>query len=235
MTAAIVSRSRSAISRSICESSTALTESRPDVGSSRKSTFGSATSSRPTLTRLRWPPLTPRSNSSPILECWIFVRLSTYRTSMIFSRFWAAVQLAGRRVCAENVMFSSTVSWRCMTSSCGTKAMRLFHLARESQTSPLHLMVPEVFLTLPVTRFMMVVLPAPEAPMMAVDVPGANLPEGPRMMVVPSGKVRRMSSNSMRKPSVLSSAELTGTATPVSPPLSFSRSRDACRDSMTSW
>ena len=198
MTAAIVRPSASAMDRSISESSVAETLSRPDRGSSRKSTLGSATSSRPTFTRLRWPPEMPRSNSSPIFERWIAARLSESRTLKMSRCLRDGAQSAGSRVYALNSRLSKTVSSRCMTSSCGTKATRLRHLASESHSSPLTRMTPDVFLTLPVTRFMIVVLPAPDAPMIAVDVPGRKQPDGPRMIVTPLGRSRRMSSNSMR-------------------------------------
>ena len=35
-------------------------------------------------------------------------------------------------------------------------------------------------------RFMIVVLPAPEAPIIAVDLPGSRAPDGPRMIVTPA-------------------------------------------------
>jgi len=179
------------------ESSVAETLSSPDVGSSRKSTLGSATSSRPTFTRLRWPPEIPRVNSSPIFERWICTRLSESRTLNTSACLRDGAQVAGSRVYALNSKFSRTVSSRCMTSSWGTKATRLRHLASDAHSSPLTRMTPDVFLTLPVTRFMIVVLPAPDAPMIAVDVPGRKHPDGPRMIVVPSGSTRRMSSNSI--------------------------------------
>mmetsp|Transcript_13795 Transcript_13795/g.42741 ORF Transcript_13795/g.42741 Transcript_13795/m.42741 type:complete len:208 (+) Transcript_13795:1400-2023(+) len=198
ITAATVRRCFSAMSRRILQSLVAETESRPDVGSSRKRIFGSATSSRPTLTRFRWPPEMPRSNSSPIIECWTCVRPSVQSTSMTFSRFISVVQFAGSRMLAENVMLSRTVSSRSMMSSCGTNAVRCLKRCRSSTSSPLTVMMPPVFLTLPVMRFMMVVLPAPDAPMMAVDLPHSSAPLGPRMTVAPPGSVSRRSENSMR-------------------------------------
>ena len=50
----------------------------------------------------------------------------------------------------------------------------------------------------PVIKFMIVVLPAPEAPMMAVVFPGSSAPDGPRMMTSPVGSLSRRSLNSMR-------------------------------------
>ena len=76
-----------------------------------------------------------------------------------------------------------------MMSSWGTKPRRLFQRWRLSTTSPLTRIVPLVFLTLPTTRFMSVVLPAPDAPMIAVLVHGSKRPDTPRMICTPLGSV----------------------------------------------
>ena len=48
---------------------------------------------------------------------------------------------------------------------------------------PLTVIVPCVFLYLPVTSEITVVLPAPDGPMIAVSVPDKNLPDTPSMTV----------------------------------------------------
>lgn len=60
MTQAMVMPLAAAILRQRMTSRAAL-ESRPEVGSSRNSSDGSATSSIPMLTRFFWPPLMPRT------------------------------------------------------------------------------------------------------------------------------------------------------------------------------
>lgn len=52
-------------------------ESKPLVGSSRNSTNGSATISRPTFTRFLWPPEMPLVSSLPISSCLTLFRPST--------------------------------------------------------------------------------------------------------------------------------------------------------------
>mmetsp|Transcript_6057 Transcript_6057/g.11045 ORF Transcript_6057/g.11045 Transcript_6057/m.11045 type:complete len:86 (+) Transcript_6057:1369-1626(+) len=49
------------------QSSLAIWESRPEVGSSRKRTGGREMRASPTLTRFCWPPEIPRRSESPIL------------------------------------------------------------------------------------------------------------------------------------------------------------------------
>mmetsp|Transcript_13899 Transcript_13899/g.45364 ORF Transcript_13899/g.45364 Transcript_13899/m.45364 type:complete len:263 (-) Transcript_13899:654-1442(-) len=219
----MVKSSASAKERSIRQSSVAETLSRPLVGSSRKQTLGSATSSSPTLTRFRWPPEMPRWNSSPMMEWRILSRFSDTRTLLIRRRFSFSSKVAGSRRCAENEMFCMTVSRRCMTSSWGTKPTRDFHRSSDSHSSPLTRITPPVFFTLPKIKFMIVVFPAPDAPMIAQLRPGANFPQGPRMIVTPFGSVKRTSSNSIRKPLSFSSSSSGGvvSSAPVPPLLSF--------------
>mmetsp|Transcript_106183 Transcript_106183/g.307280 ORF Transcript_106183/g.307280 Transcript_106183/m.307280 type:complete len:293 (+) Transcript_106183:1264-2142(+) len=138
---------------------------------------------------LTWPPDIPRMTSSPMMLSITWSSLSFCNTDMTSSRLRSADHVRGSRMSAENMTFWKTVRRRCMTSSCGTKPTSAFHEERLLHSTPLTRIVPEVFLALPVTRFMMVVLPAPLAPMIAVVRPGLKEPETPRMICVPLGRV----------------------------------------------
>jgi len=73
----------SATARTTVMTSLAVYESSPEVGSSRKSTLGSATSAMPMLTRLHCPPEIPRWKTDPIrtsrqsFSCSFFSSVST--------------------------------------------------------------------------------------------------------------------------------------------------------------
>lgn len=83
----------------------ALNASRPEVGSSRKRIDGLVTSSIPTDTRLRSPPLIPRTSSSPIL---LFLHASSPSSAItVFTRFsFSATDTErGNRSLAEYYVF----------------------------------------------------------------------------------------------------------------------------------
>mmetsp|Transcript_90463 Transcript_90463/g.251463 ORF Transcript_90463/g.251463 Transcript_90463/m.251463 type:complete len:268 (+) Transcript_90463:1522-2325(+) len=176
---------RSVIFFSISQSSSEVVASRPEVGSSRKSSVGQAASSRPMFTRLRWPPL-----SAPELVarlpttrfCWASsCRTFSTSSTILFTRL--RLVALGHRISALKRMFSRTVMPSCTMSSCGTKPITGFSSAM-SCSLPLMSTEPDTSQppperTLPQRTLSSVVFPAPEGPMMAAMRPGWNSPVTP--------------------------------------------------------
>mmetsp|Transcript_5925 Transcript_5925/g.15225 ORF Transcript_5925/g.15225 Transcript_5925/m.15225 type:complete len:206 (+) Transcript_5925:435-1052(+) len=156
--------------------SSADAASRPEVGSSRQSTDGSATSSMPMLTRLRCPPLMPRRRTSPTMAPRSGCRLRSSSDSSTRRSFCARVTLAGSRNAAWYQRLSSTVRSPYSTSSCGTKpTLRRQHAGVAG--TPLMRTVPQ---SRPLDRPAMAssrdVLPHPLEPMMACSCELEKLP-----------------------------------------------------------
>ena len=101
---------------SMAITSCAILASRPEVGSSTRSTAGSASSSIPIDTRFRCPPLSPRECTEPILVC----ASSGPSDSWASTAATRALQAARRRLsCAAKWSASAAVSPASSTSSCG--------------------------------------------------------------------------------------------------------------------
>ena len=156
----------------------AILASRPEVGSSTRSTAGCASSSIPIETRFRWPPERPRSSTLPI-----FVRPSSSDrwssriTDPTRSARSARVALRGSESCAANESISRAVSPGSSTSSCGIVLISCRAVRRDSG-APLMVIAPEEHA--PVRRTSSsVVLPAPDGPMTAVSEPGSKLKSTP--------------------------------------------------------
>mmetsp|Transcript_33905 Transcript_33905/g.89874 ORF Transcript_33905/g.89874 Transcript_33905/m.89874 type:complete len:311 (-) Transcript_33905:285-1217(-) len=185
------------------QTATELLESRPEVGSSRKSKVGCAASSRPMLTRFRWPPLMPRCSTPPTMLFWMSTTCITLRTSFVMCSILFLCVPTLFRSRAENWICSRTVRCSWTMSSCGTKPMMdlMFPIWA---ALPLILIVPPMspYVALPQSTFMKVVLPAPEGPMMAHIRPLSNSPVTPfrtRFPLAPF-RVRLRSSNATEMP-----------------------------------
>mmetsp|Transcript_12322 Transcript_12322/g.36872 ORF Transcript_12322/g.36872 Transcript_12322/m.36872 type:complete len:223 (-) Transcript_12322:43-711(-) len=171
--------------RSAWRSSTEDVASSPEVGSSRKSRAGSAQSSMPQLTRFFCPPETPRRRSSPTTVSLTWSRPSISRTRPTKASRSSLETLLGKRMCAAKRKCSWTVSTGSMMSAWGTKPTRPRSLPMEAGTpsgTPVSSTAPVVLSTLPERMFMMVDLPAPEAPIMAVMRPARSSPVAEAMI-----------------------------------------------------
>mmetsp|Transcript_29843 Transcript_29843/g.75061 ORF Transcript_29843/g.75061 Transcript_29843/m.75061 type:complete len:226 (-) Transcript_29843:342-1019(-) len=169
-----------------CSMSTAaVSESNPEVGSSRKSSGESLTSSTPMAHRLRSPPEMPRCTPAwpTCVSAALFSR-SWSRMSATLSRLACALKRDGgsdisaaKRICSRTVMLYRN------TSSCITyEAVCLRSLA--DTASPFTSKSPvssrsRLALIRPASTFRALVLPAPLAPMMAVVRPARRRPEMP--------------------------------------------------------
>ncbi|XP_020105768.1 uncharacterized protein LOC109722227 [Ananas comosus] len=100
----------------------ALAESSPEVGSSRKSSTGSWTISAPMDTRRRSPPDTPRWDSSPMMVDAAGRSPSWSIRARTRARFFSRGSDRGSRNSAAKVSVSSTVSMGKRRSSCITYA-----------------------------------------------------------------------------------------------------------------
>ena len=182
---------------SAAESSSAAVESRPEVGSSRKMSDGSATTSSPMLTRLRWPPERPRRVASPTTEwrCCVSPRRSiTVRTQ---PSSCARGTSRGSRIWAENRSSSSTVRAVSITSSCGTKATS-FEICETLSRAPLMRSEPPDGVSLPESSPSSVDLPQPDGPMIAVTSHGRTSPDASESTRVPSRSLYESPSNERR-------------------------------------
>mmetsp|Transcript_17718 Transcript_17718/g.54058 ORF Transcript_17718/g.54058 Transcript_17718/m.54058 type:complete len:309 (+) Transcript_17718:1605-2531(+) len=160
--------------RNTLTTSSDVAESRPDVGSSANMQHGSATNSKATLTRLRWPPEIPRFSTEPTTECRTGFKPKAAMTSRTRRRRDERVVEFGKRMAAAKSRISVTASSRVMTSSCGTKAVSGAIVFREIAGSPFtKIFVCGVKMSLPdckrdVHTFSKLDLPAPEGPRIAV-------------------------------------------------------------------
>mmetsp|Transcript_30969 Transcript_30969/g.92004 ORF Transcript_30969/g.92004 Transcript_30969/m.92004 type:complete len:135 (-) Transcript_30969:190-594(-) len=99
--------------------SSAIAESRPVVGSSRKRTGGRVMSERPMLTRFFCPPEMPLTSSPPMTVLRQPSRRSCAITSSTRSRFCARVS-AGSLSSAVYMSICSTLSTSTRLSNCST-------------------------------------------------------------------------------------------------------------------
>mmetsp|Transcript_30870 Transcript_30870/g.99604 ORF Transcript_30870/g.99604 Transcript_30870/m.99604 type:complete len:238 (+) Transcript_30870:1454-2167(+) len=149
-----------------------VAESSPDVGSSANMQQGSATSSRATLTRFRWPPEMPRFSTEPTTECRTALSPSAATTSRT-SRDRECLDV-GSRIADANSRISVTESSRVMTSSWGTKAVKGAMVLREIDGSPFtRIFVSGLGTSFPlcnrdVHTLRRLDLPAPDGPRIAV-------------------------------------------------------------------
>mmetsp|Transcript_4795 Transcript_4795/g.9508 ORF Transcript_4795/g.9508 Transcript_4795/m.9508 type:complete len:274 (-) Transcript_4795:450-1271(-) len=163
----------------------AVNVSRPEVGSSRNRMEGSVMSSIAIAVLFLSPPeIPPRSPGFPMTvsahrcRCRI---LMTFSTRDIFSSIDMAV---GRRSLADMKMTSRTVIVANTTSSWKTKT-EIFLITSDPTLAPFTRIYPDKLppAASPATALRRVVLPAPEAPMMAVNLPAANTPSMPCRIV----------------------------------------------------
>mmetsp|Transcript_2988 Transcript_2988/g.9817 ORF Transcript_2988/g.9817 Transcript_2988/m.9817 type:complete len:98 (-) Transcript_2988:268-561(-) len=88
-------------SRRMATTSAAILASRPEVGSSTRSTGGFVSSSRPMLTRFRCPPESPRSSTEPMrVRMSSSLKWSCSSTARARAARPALPTEAGRRRCA---------------------------------------------------------------------------------------------------------------------------------------
>mmetsp|Transcript_3106 Transcript_3106/g.7466 ORF Transcript_3106/g.7466 Transcript_3106/m.7466 type:complete len:294 (-) Transcript_3106:120-1001(-) len=159
----------------------AWNESRPLVGSSRKMSDGSDTSSVPMFTRLRSPPDTPRTKSFPTLVCCTSRSPSSEMMLVTRSSFCCCDMDRGNRSVAEKAMVSRTVSSGKKRSSCSTIAVYEEYCLKFrgdplTRISPPNLTLPVSISDAP-SRLRSVVLPAPDDPMIASTSPLGAHPE----------------------------------------------------------
>mmetsp|Transcript_90016 Transcript_90016/g.280162 ORF Transcript_90016/g.280162 Transcript_90016/m.280162 type:complete len:144 (-) Transcript_90016:412-843(-) len=102
------------------QSSFAMRESRPDVGSSRKTIFGRVTSASATFTRFAWPPEMPRRSWLPMTVLRHFSRRKISITSSTRWRFPSRPRLRGSLSSAVYMSICSTVSSPTSVSNCST-------------------------------------------------------------------------------------------------------------------
>ena len=166
--------------RSVSITDCAWNESRPEVGSSRKTSGGSFNNSTPMLTRLRSPPDTPRTR-------WLPTRVSAHATrpssEMISSTRRARASSdvdGGSRRRAANAKVSRTVERAKSASSCSTYAeiIGIFpsHGTPLTSTEPWSLAL-RVIGTRPASVLRSDVLPLPLGPMIARRLAASSEPE----------------------------------------------------------
>mmetsp|Transcript_132994 Transcript_132994/g.323247 ORF Transcript_132994/g.323247 Transcript_132994/m.323247 type:complete len:118 (-) Transcript_132994:366-719(-) len=97
-----------------------LVASRPEVGSSRKTTFGRVISASAMFTRFAWPPEMPRCSWLPMTVLRHFCRRSNSMTSSHLCRFSALLTLRGSFSSAVYISICSTVSSPTKVSNCST-------------------------------------------------------------------------------------------------------------------
>mmetsp|Transcript_18103 Transcript_18103/g.40976 ORF Transcript_18103/g.40976 Transcript_18103/m.40976 type:complete len:144 (+) Transcript_18103:116-547(+) len=108
----------SAFSRT--QTSFAMRESRPDVGSSRKTTFGRVMSANAMFTRFAWPPEMPRCSWLPMTVLRHLSRRNFAMTSSTRCCFSARLSLAGSLSSAVYMSICCTVSSPTRVSNCST-------------------------------------------------------------------------------------------------------------------
>ena len=195
MVATTVRPERASECVSVVTTCAAVYASRPEVGSSTKSTDGLVTSSAPMLTRLRSPPETPPAAAgSPIIVSAVRSRCSVWITDATSLSRAAAEVACGSRSAAENVSTSRTVCVDIIKSSCVTKtvARRKAALVAVASSCPLTRISP---LSVPSWRrparqLSSVVLPAPLLPMTASSLPGDAWPQQSCRMIFSPSAVR---------------------------------------------
>mmetsp|Transcript_90015 Transcript_90015/g.280159 ORF Transcript_90015/g.280159 Transcript_90015/m.280159 type:complete len:144 (-) Transcript_90015:366-797(-) len=102
------------------QTSFAMRESRPDVGSSRKTTLGRVTSASAMFTRFVWPPEMPRRSWLPMTVPRHFSRRRSSMTSSQRWRFPSRPRLRGSFSSAVYMSICSTVSSPTSVSNCST-------------------------------------------------------------------------------------------------------------------
>ena len=179
----------SATARRHCMSSSAVEASRPEVGSSRKSSDGSATSSIPMLTRFFCPPEMPRREAPPQMACLCSERESSPITRSTHVSTACADIERGSRSAAANQSCSLTVRHSTIVSSCGTKPCSLVRDSAEQGDPPrVCVSLPALGLSFAESTLISVVFPQPEGPMRAVTVPCTSWPVTSLTTGVPLGR-----------------------------------------------
>mmetsp|Transcript_87046 Transcript_87046/g.269503 ORF Transcript_87046/g.269503 Transcript_87046/m.269503 type:complete len:144 (+) Transcript_87046:1165-1596(+) len=107
-------------SLSRAHTSFAMCESRPDVGSSRKTTFGRVMSASAMFTRFAWPPEMPRRSWLPMTVPRHFCKRRRSMTSSHLCRFSSRLTLPGSFRSAVYISIWSTVSSPTSVSNCST-------------------------------------------------------------------------------------------------------------------
>mmetsp|Transcript_15167 Transcript_15167/g.39030 ORF Transcript_15167/g.39030 Transcript_15167/m.39030 type:complete len:144 (+) Transcript_15167:1359-1790(+) len=102
------------------QTSLAMCESRPEVGSSRKITFGRVMRASAMFTRLAWPPEMPRISWLPMTVPRHFSRRSRRMTSSTRCCFSSLVTVVGSFSSAVYISICSTVSSPSSVSNCST-------------------------------------------------------------------------------------------------------------------
>mmetsp|Transcript_10492 Transcript_10492/g.24298 ORF Transcript_10492/g.24298 Transcript_10492/m.24298 type:complete len:228 (-) Transcript_10492:97-780(-) len=162
----------------------AANESRPEVGSSKKMSFGCMTSSTPMAVRFFSPPEMPRISSSPTS---VSAHSSSPSSESILStrmRFSASGVARGSRSIAEKSSASRGVCVGQSKSCCKTYAMRLRSRAPPTRW-PSSLISPPTRCLAPLLRMRLArmlrseVFPAPEGPKIAHTSPPPSAPEMP--------------------------------------------------------
>lgn len=160
----------------------AVVESRPEVGSSRRSKLGLISISWPMLTLFFSPPDIPLKSGPPIM---LFVHRfnpSSAITLSTCSAFSSLVKLLGSRRSAVKKRVSQTVRWGYRTSSWATNPV--LRLMQPEKGWPLYMTLPEKVLERrPPRADRRVVLPLPDGPNMARNSPGQTIPVIPFKIV----------------------------------------------------
>mmetsp|Transcript_15173 Transcript_15173/g.44911 ORF Transcript_15173/g.44911 Transcript_15173/m.44911 type:complete len:236 (+) Transcript_15173:1233-1940(+) len=172
--------------------SKAVAESRPDVGSSRKMTSGRFTTSTAMESRFNSPPESPPllgwrpTNMSSSEVSWSMCKIMSTRREDSFLRSSGGVELgSSRRNATANSTVSRTVSKSKWAFSWRTYAwlQRPAIVSPASHRRPLTNTSPSTrpdrLDFLPAITSSMVVLPAPDGPMIASISPGSAMPVSP--------------------------------------------------------
>mmetsp|Transcript_1196 Transcript_1196/g.2868 ORF Transcript_1196/g.2868 Transcript_1196/m.2868 type:complete len:237 (-) Transcript_1196:485-1195(-) len=170
---------------SVCTTLNAVYVSNPLVGSSRNRMLGSVISSMAIAVRFLSPPeIPPRSPALPITVSAHRVRCKILITSTTRALFSCSLIAVGRRSFALMKMTSRTVIVASITSSWKTNT-EILRITSDPTLAPLTRMYPLRLppAASPATAFSSVVLPAPDAPMMAVNLPAGNTPSIPCSIV----------------------------------------------------
>ena len=154
---------------SVSRRTAALRESSAPVGSSARTSFGSATMARAAATRWRWPPdiwrgYFRRTSVTPSM----FAVLSTFaRTASAFS----PLMVRARAMFSKPVSVSSRLaSWK-MKPRSSRRNFDNWRLRSCVMSSPLRMMFPLVTVSMVEMQFKSVLLPEPDGPITPTNSP----------------------------------------------------------------
>mmetsp|Transcript_57621 Transcript_57621/g.132311 ORF Transcript_57621/g.132311 Transcript_57621/m.132311 type:complete len:192 (-) Transcript_57621:143-718(-) len=166
--------------------SSAIAESRPVVGSSKKRIGGLVMSARPMLTRFFWPPEMPFTSAPPIFVWRQLCSWSSRRTSSTRCTF-SALASAGSLSSAVYMSICSTVRSSTRLSNCSTYP-QIFLRSCCLTAAPAKRIVPPIvpeFLR-PDSTSIRLVLPQPLGPKRAHIRPGRKQPSSASRMTLVS-------------------------------------------------